>query len=88
MQRVGLTVYILLATAGMFASQQPAARPPGASSDEERLREMLRDPVKRAALMREHCPENPRNKPGFHVLATVDEKSYEPGKPRWEQTIR
>jgi len=24
--------------------------------------------------------ENPRNKPGFHILATVDEKSYEPGK--------
>ena len=24
--------------------------------------------------------ENPRNKPGFHILATVDEKSYEPGR--------
>src|SRR5260370_42570233 len=22
----------------------------------------------------------PRNKPGFHILATVDEKSYEPGR--------
>jgi type 1 glutamine amidotransferase len=24
--------------------------------------------------------ENPRNKPGFHILATVDEKTYEPGR--------
>lgn len=24
--------------------------------------------------------ENPRSKPGFHILATVDEKSYEPGR--------
>ena len=46
---------LLLATAGRFPAQQPAA--PAESANEARIRELMRDPVKRAAFLREHFPE-------------------------------
>ena len=55
--RTSLVFSILLAASGMLPAQQPAPRPPAASSDEARIRELMRDPVKRAAFMREHFPD-------------------------------
>src|SRR5947208_10846422 len=57
MMRASLTISILLGTSGMLPAQQPAPKPPELSSDEQRQREMMRDPAKRAAFMREHFPE-------------------------------
>ena len=41
----------------MLPGQQPASHSAAGSSDEERIRKMLRDPAKRAAFMREHFPD-------------------------------
>src|SRR5581483_4254084 len=47
----------LLACGCILPAQQQSAQPPAASSQEERFKEIMNDPVKRAALMREHFPE-------------------------------
>ena len=54
MMRATLAFSLFLATAGMLPAQAP---PPAASPEEERIRELLRDPVKRAAFMHEHFPD-------------------------------
>lgn len=53
---------VLLLTAAPAAlplppPQAPAAEPAPASAEEQRIRELMRDPAKRAAFMREHFPE-------------------------------
>lgn len=56
MIRAGLVFALLHAAATTISAQQPP-RPPEGKSDEERFRELMRDPAKRAAFMREHFPE-------------------------------
>jgi uncharacterized protein len=57
MTRASLAFCILLASKAMLSAQQPAPPAASSNSNEERIREMLRDPVKRAAFMREHFPD-------------------------------
>ena len=73
MKRAGIASCILLATAGMLFAQQSTSRP-SAVSDEERIRELMRDPVKRAAFMREHFPE-----PVFDKIAPALPAGFKPG---------
>ncbi len=53
----------------MLSAQEPAASP-----EEQRFREMMRDPVKRAAMMREHFPD-----PVFDKTAPELPAGFKPG---------
>jgi len=57
MMRAIFGLCALVVSATILSGQEPAARPPAGSTDEERIRELMRDPAKRAAFMREHFPE-------------------------------
>jgi uncharacterized protein len=74
MTRAILGLCTLVACTGMLPAQEPAARPPAASSDEERIRAFMRDPAKRAAFMREHFPE-----PVFDQIAPTLPAGLKPG---------
>lgn len=47
----------VVSAAMLLAAQEPSRGPAGASAEEARIRELMRDPAKRAAFMREHFPE-------------------------------
>src|SRR3954467_6418617 len=57
MMRTSLAFSIIFTTSGMLPAQQPNSPAPAASSEEQRIRETMRDPAKRAAFMREHFPD-------------------------------
>jgi type 1 glutamine amidotransferase len=57
MSRATIGFCILLSCAAMLPAQEQASQPPAASSEEQRIRDFLKDPVRRAAFMREHFPE-------------------------------
>src|SRR4051794_41395006 len=74
MHRLNLAFLLLFSTAATLAAQQPASPPPAASSEEARFRELMRDPEKRAAFMREHFPE-----PVFDKVAPALPAGLKPG---------